>query len=256
MNSIFNRITDEVLQTYLENIEQSMGIGFSYRDSKDLAMDAIRHQYNINGELTGSEISRFGQLMSVHKARLLKRPAKRVSRNKPLVTSQDTAIVMTCIKCGKVRPITEFPLRSDDKNRFQLWCTQCRHEVLEQIKLGKRPDLRVKLTKSPEIKQETGICSVCKEEVSSYLSFEDHLRFECKKRENKTSGSQPETKVEPIIDKGIVIKNISMTLTHNNAQVKVINNKFLYKVSRTPFTDAEFDDLLALRTLAKSKVEM
>jgi hypothetical protein len=87
----------------------------------------------------------------------------------------------------------------------------------------------------------------------------DHnYQQEYKKRKRMTKQQKPEqvdlTKLFKYQE--VIVEDISMTFTRNNMQVRYTNSEFLYSpIEGCQFNDADVEDLLVLRSLAKSKVE-
>ena len=119
--AIENRITDRMRVEYRSEIEAGVKAGFTYEQSKSMALDFIRKKYEIDGDLSVSENATLGGTMKWFKKSLEKK-AEQVS----LKTSTGTKI---CTKCGLKKNYSEFWANKTTKDGFQYWCKDCMQKV-------------------------------------------------------------------------------------------------------------------------------
>lgn len=238
-----NRVTEDVLETYLFNMKECLHLGFSYGEAKSLSMDAVRTIHNIVGPLTGAEFAKLGRFMKGYKEELA--PGSRKPQQKIVVTPKSKI----CPRCKKNKLIAEFSLCKDKRDGHQSWCRQCVNERRKQIKIMKQ-------STTPTTKR----CPRCNKEKPftdfSELSYpKNALKSWCKQCTNEYSEAYRQRKATATDDsQEVIIKNLGMTFTKDNLQVVYLNNEFRYSVGNQPFTDAELDGLFALRAFAKSKI--
>lgn len=117
--------------------------------------------------------------------------------------------------------------------------------------------------KKPKVKK----CNICGEikplaMFSKNRKSPDGLQYQCKEcdrmyAQRRAQREQQAAQVTELFkNQQVTVEDISMTFTRNNMQVKYTNSEFLYSPTEGhQFNDADVEDLLVLRALAKSKVE-
>lgn len=116
-----NRITKYIQGEYRNEIEAGIEAGFTYEQSKSMALDFIKKKYEIEDDLSVTEQSTLGGTMKWYKKPLEKKAEQ--------IALKNSAGTKVCTKCGQRKPYVEFWANKTTKDGFQYWCKDCMNKT-------------------------------------------------------------------------------------------------------------------------------